>query len=365
MKQGHKHKHRRKHKHRHEYGSESRKYLLIIMAVGIVLLGIGAVWLTAVSIPVYRERKAIEARIKAKQESEAIASGELPAGTIVYNGKTYKPDPVIHPLLLLGVDTSGAMEEKDGGGNGGQSDGIAVAAWNVATEEIKLLLIPRDTMTEIRLFDVSGNELGTDVQHITLAFGYGDGREKSCELVEEAVSKLLLDLPIDGYMAVNVEAIPILNDAVGGVSVTVEDEELAKAKPQFPLGEEIRLLGEDAEQYLRYRNVDKTQSAIGRMDRHKDYAEGWIQAARAEGQRNSDFVPELFEALESYMITDLNKDEYLKVGMSLVNSSQSLGEEQMITLPGEGRQGIIYDEYIPDEEAVKQLVLDMFYKEVN
>ena len=31
------------------------------------------------------------------------------------------------------------------------------------------LMIPRDTMTEITLFDLMGNELGKDTQHLTLA----------------------------------------------------------------------------------------------------------------------------------------------------------------------------------------------------
>ena len=52
-----------------------------------------------------------------------------------------------------------------------------------------------------------GNELGKDTQHLTLAFAYGDGKEKSCELLQEAVSNLLFDLKIDGYLAANISSI--------------------------------------------------------------------------------------------------------------------------------------------------------------
>ena len=54
--------------------------------------------------------------------------------------------------------------------------------------------------------------------------GYGDGMELSCERSVAAVSRLFYNLPISGYAAINMGAIPALNDAVGGVQVTVLDD---------------------------------------------------------------------------------------------------------------------------------------------
>ena len=78
-------------------------------------------------------------------------------------------------------------------------------------------------MTEITLFDYFGNELGKDVQHLALAYAYGDGREQSCELMTEAVSDLMFGLQIDSYFATNISTVQILNDEIGGVEVLVED----------------------------------------------------------------------------------------------------------------------------------------------
>lgn len=50
---------------------------------------------------------------------------------------------------------------------------------------------------------------------IAIQHGYGDGKELSCELTRDAVSSLLYELPIHGYAAVNMAAIPELNDALG------------------------------------------------------------------------------------------------------------------------------------------------------
>lgn len=55
-----------------------------------------------------------------------------------------------------------------------------------------------------------GNPIGTETKQLTLAYAFGDGREKSCELTVGALSKLLFGLQIDGYFAVNMDSIPYL-----------------------------------------------------------------------------------------------------------------------------------------------------------
>ena len=75
----------------------------------------------------------------------------------------------------------------------GQADGLFLIAQDTVRNTVKILMIPRDTMTDIMLTDLSGNELGKDLQHLNLAYAYGDGRERSCEYMAEAVSELLED----------------------------------------------------------------------------------------------------------------------------------------------------------------------------
>lgn len=133
-------------------------------------------------------------------------------------------------------------------------------------------------MTEITLFDYFGNELGKDVQHLTLAFAYGDGREQSCELMAEAVSDLLFGLKIDGYFAVNLRTIAVFNDEIGGVEVVIKDRGLAVRDPAFQQGEGIVLKGEQAEH------------------------------------------------IEQYAITNMAKDQYMDMGLAILNSPQVFEE---------------------------------------
>ena len=105
-------------------------------------------------------------------------------GSVSYTHLSY-----VKAILCMGVDRAGEMTEKTTSGFGGQSDGIFLIAQDTVRNTIKILMIPRDTMTDITLTDLSGNVLGKDMQHLNLAYAYGDGREKSCEYMVEAVSR--------------------------------------------------------------------------------------------------------------------------------------------------------------------------------
>ena len=132
-------------------------------------------------------------------------------------------------------------------------------------------MIPRDTMTDITLTDLSGNVLGKDMQHLNLAYAYGDGREKSCEYMVEAVSGLLGGLKIEWYLAADMSAIPMLNDEVGGVTVTIETEGMEQRDPALVKGETITLKGKQAETFVRFRDIKIGHSALFRMDQQQQY----------------------------------------------------------------------------------------------
>ena len=86
----------------------------------------------------------------------------------------------------------------------------------------------------------------------------------------QAVTELLDGLQIDGYMAVSMGALKPLNDAVDGVTVTIDDPELEKRDPAFKPGTSVTLMGDQAEAFLRYRDTGKSQSAVARLERQKD-----------------------------------------------------------------------------------------------
>ena len=196
------------------------------------------------------------------------------ADRIEYQGKVYRRNTYVKAILCMGIDRPGSLEETMVAGSGGQADAIFLVAQDMARDKAELLMIPRDTMTEITLTDLSGNVLGRDIQHLALGYAYGDGRDKSCQYMKEAVSNLLGGLSIDGYMAISMSALPIINDGVGGVTVTVKEQGMERADPAFIYGQTVTLKGRQAEEYIRYRDTGQAQSALGRAERQKSYIEG-------------------------------------------------------------------------------------------
>lgn len=281
---------------------------------------------------------------------------------VSYGGRTYRKNTYIKAILCLGIDRSGTMEEMTTTGFGGQADGIVLLAHDTARDTIKLLMIPRDTMTKIIMTDLSGNVLGKDTQHLTLAYAYGDGREKSCEYMAEAVSELLGGITIDHYFAADIDTISIVNDLAGGVTVTVPSEGMESADPAFVYGSTITLHGKQAEKFVRYRDTDQEHSALYRMDRQQEYILKFAEAVKRQAQKEEGLVPKLFEAIENYTVTDMQKAEYLKAAMSGLKS-ENLTDDGIYTLPGQGITTAKYDEFYPDEEGMKQVILELFYRE--
>lgn len=282
-------------------------------------------------------------------------------GTIEYQGEVYERDPSVKAILCIGVDSSGALEKKVTG-DGGQADGLFLVAHDVARDYVRILMIPRDTMTPITLTDLSGNILGKTDHHITLAYGYGDGRELSCEWTAEAVSELLYGLRIDGYLAMNTSMIPVLNDMVGGVTVTVDIEGMERRDPELVKGATVTLQGKQADLFVRYRDIDIDNSAITRMSQQRQYMEHYFATVKQKAAKDDQLIIRLMNAIEADMITNMSKDQYMGIGLDMINSSQMLSGDDILTIPGEAVTTDMFDEFHHDPEGTLQMVLELFYR---
>lgn len=368
-----------------------RKNRTALRSCGIAAAVIGtglAVWY---GVGMYQQRKAEEAMIAAryetqqekleetlaemaKEDQESADSGTqtgkemlFEEDTVFWNGKTYKRNTYVKAVLCMGVDRDGPMTETTLSGDGGQADGIFLLANDTARGSMKILLIPRDSMTEITKTDTSwtetnGAKLGEVVDHLSLSYAYGDGREKSCEYTKQAVSHLLMGLKIDSYMAADLEIIASLNDEVGGVTVTIPTMGMEQADPEFVFGQTVRLKGEQAERFVRFRDTERDNSAISRMEQQKLYISGFFQAVKEKSRTESNITEHLFEMSQDYMVTDMAKDEYLKLAINALEG-EGLTSASFKMAPGTGTATETYDEYYVDQEALVPILLDLFYRE--
>lgn len=279
---------------------------------------------------------------------------------VTWNGTTYEYNDHLSNFLFLGIDNREKTETKTGQANAGQADAIFLLSWDRVTSDMTLISIPRDTMTDIEVFSADGESLGMTRDHISLSFAYGDGSYESCELTEEAVSNLLYGVPIQGCCAINMDGIPVLAEAVGGVTVTVPNDSLETADPPYQEGEEVTLTAENAEAFVRYRDTDESQSALARLERQNAFLNAYGQRVQGVFAGDPGVVTKIYESLEPYMVTNIGNDQFLKIMEGAAGGDAAV---ERWTLPGEGTEGASFDEYHADDQALYERILQTFYEE--
>lgn len=292
-------------------------------------------------------------------DSASVSSEENTSESITYKGKTYVYNDHLSNYLFMGIDTKGDMETAESG-DAGQADAVFLVSVDRVTKEMQVISIPRDTMTEIEMFSVSRKSLGLMENHINLQYAQGDGKTESCELMKTAVSKLLGGIPVHGYCSVNMDGIPVMTEAAGNVQVVIPDNSLEEVNPEFTEGAEVTLTKDNVEQFVRYRNTGREQSALVRQDRQKIFIEAYMKKAQEQYAKDASFVTGLYESMKPYMVTNIGNDLFVK----LLSAAQE-GKSSVHTLPGKGAQGEYFDEYRVDEEALQKMIISVFYREDN
>ena len=278
---------------------------------------------------------------------------------VEYKGETYKYNDHLSNYLFLGIDTRETVDTYQSQADAGQADAIFLVSMDRATVKIKVLFIPRDSMTRIEVFNPYGQSLGETTDHLNIQYAFGDGKEKSCELMKTAVSNMLDGLPIQGYCSMNMDGISVITDFVGEIQLTIPDDSLADVNPEYKKGAVVDITGETAEQFVRYRDIDKTQSALVRQERQKTFLQALVQKAQEKAGEDAGFVTGLYDSVKSYTVTNMGNDIFAK----LLAASQN-GITDTETVPGEGTHGENFDEYHIDEDALSDLIISMFYEKI-
>jgi len=99
----------------------------------------------------------------------------------------------------------------------------------------KLLSVDRNTVTPVRSLADDGTYLATTDIQLSLAHSMGPDQNMRAENTVDAVSTLLKGQKIDGYAMINMSAIQVVNDMVGGVTVTIEDDFSERDKRKLQL----------------------------------------------------------------------------------------------------------------------------------
>ncbi len=278
-----------------------------------------------------------------------------PSKTIVRDGVAYFPKQDITVIMVLGIDKFGVVQDSESYNNSGAADMVTLLIFDEKNEICNVLCLNRDTMVNMPVLGIGGKEAGTICQQLALSHTYGSGLADSCENTKKAVSEFLYGINIDYYVSMNMDAIGILNDAVGGVTVTVKDD-FSDIDPTITMGE-LKLTGQQAINFVRTRKNVDDQTNISRMDRQEQYMDGFIDSFRIKQAESTEFIVSAYEDVSDYIVTNCSVNAF----SGMMKRFANYGLQDAVSPEGRNELGETYYEFYADEEKLDELILKLFY----
>ena len=308
--------------------------------------------LILVLLRVFSGLRIMESTVFSKSEESVSA---VPQKTIIRNGVEYFPRQDVTIMLVLGIDQYGPAESSNYYRNHGSADSVLLLIFDETNEECNVLYLNRDTMLNMDTIGVTGQYAGTTHGQLALAHTYGSGLEDSCENIRNTIMNYLHGVTIDYYVSMRMDAIPVLNDAVGGVTVTVVDD-FSAVDPTITMGE-VTLTGDQVINFVRTRKDVGDQKNVTRMKRQAEYVDAFLLALREKEQENVDFIVDVYSEVSPYLVTDCS----VTILSSMLDRYLDFTINEVVTPEGEN---VIHDghyEFYPDEQKLDELIVRLFY----
>lgn len=228
-----------------------------------------------------------------------------------------------------------------------RTDTIILASYDTEDKKADLISIPRDTYYPRNMDDEA------EFKKINAIYSQ-EGIESLTASVQD-----LLGMPVDKYMIVDYDAVIACVDKLGGVEVDVPFHMVYSDpydKPplyiDIPEGKQL-LNGEQALKFLRYRKGYSNQD-LGRIEAQQQFIKS--AAKKALGFE----LPSLIKEAYSYIDTNLKLTDLVSLAGSVIGFSTD--NISLNTLPGEEAplEGLSF--YLPDDEGINSMVLEIYNK---
>lgn len=334
---------------KHRNSPHARVNLLAAAVLAVVLLAAlyqGGRWL---------ERQGEQPQTRGNHHQRYAYERQLSLGGTAYR---YRKD--LTTLLILGVDSDAAMGAA-GYRNGSQADFLWLVVVDATEKKVTKLQLDRDTMAEVQLYGPFGDKAGTRRMQLCLSYAYGDGVAGKCGNVADAVSHLLSGITIDGVVALDMGGIAAFNDALGGVTVTLETD-LTRLDAALEKGKTVTLSDEQAEAFVRGRRGVDDGTNHARMQRQRLFMDAAETQLREQAARSHDFLNTLLEKLNDHLYTSMSRGWLINVANACLQYDTRLTQ----SLEGEyrlGEDGFV--EFHADEDALQALLIQIFLKPID
>lgn len=259
--------------------------------------------------------------------------------------------------LIIGLDQTD-VAKANSHQRGGQADFLVVLSIDRIRRTVTPLMLDRDTMTDIQTYGVFGHPAGTQQMQLCLAQAYSGISTPGSANTAQAVSKLLHGVIIDHYVTLDMTAIPLVNDAIGGVEITLPDD-FTVYDPQMTKGKTIRLMGEQAEFFVRGRMTIADGTNQSRMARQQQYLSAFLSQFRQEVSGSQKRLSELLDTVSGHMTSDASENVLLHD----INNYDHYAWQPLRTLEGTHRiDEYGFAEFWPDENKLRDCVAGIWFQ---
>lgn len=283
-------------------------------------------------------------------EEENKINFEIMDTRLKYNEEYYEPNSDRTNVLLIGIDAEEFVDSEKVT-SGYFADFLCLISINRRDKTCFGVQINRDTIaTKVPIRYKSGR-LSEETMQICYAYNCGGENVKTyCNNTVDAVSRLFYGIRIHYYVALNFSSISVINDFVGGVPVKIDDD-FSHIDETMKKGEVITLQGKQAEYFVRSRKaVANDPTNVNRINRQKQYMEGFIEKFKTTDKSLIDLFKELSNQpknslqtnINSALLMDASDYEFEKFYIPYAYASKKAYEDREIgTEPEDGYYGYL------------------------
>ncbi|MEL3711029.1 LCP family protein [Staphylococcus borealis] len=236
-------------------------------------------------------------------------------------------------VVLYGIDDDAERQQEN---LGQRSDSIVLMSINPDDKKTVMVSVPRDTRTKI-----VGHGTTEKINH---AYAYG-GPKMAVNSLEN-----LMDVPVDHYIAINMDGVKTVVDELGGVDVT-SNATFKFHEYDFVKGEKYHMSGDEALKYMRSRKEDGAGGDEGRQLRQQQVITAVAREAFSVNSVTK--LNGLFKAAQDNLKTDLS---FVQLNRFKSDYDKAQDNVERLTINGQnalGDDNLYY--FYPDENSLKEV----------
>lgn len=176
------------------------------------------------------------------------------------------------------------------------------------------------------------------------------------------MSRLLNNVPMSYVASFDLNGIYNIHNVIGSVDVVIPDDSLVFVNPSWKKGKTLTLTSDNVEAFVRMRDVKEDFTNTNRMARQRTYLLAFSEELKKQLNENFNETAMDLEAAMGDCFTNFDLSEIEAFAKMMMD--YEFGEDSFYTLPGGDAEGALHDRFIVDEDALLELLIELFYVEM-